>query len=239
MIFENPLLEGVLIKRYKRFLADVKVKEGSMVTVHCPNTGSMTNCSDPGSRVWINRSNNEKRKYQYTLQIIQTETSNFVGINTNVANDLVVEAIRKNKVKSLSAYGNLRREVVFGLSSRIDIKLENSAVESNDCYVEVKNVSYGCSNGAGLFPDAVTVRGQKHLRNLITIRKSGDRAMLLFCVQHSGIDFVRPADDVDPTYGSLLREAIDSGIEVLALKAEFDIQSSKIYLSHEIPVILS
>ena len=87
MIFENPLLEGVLIKRYKRFLADVKVKEGRMVTVHCPNTGSMTNCSDPGSRVWINRSNNEKRKYQYTLQIIQTETSNFVGINTNVAND--------------------------------------------------------------------------------------------------------------------------------------------------------
>jgi sugar fermentation stimulation protein A len=133
----------------------------------------------------------------------------------------------------------LRREVVFGQSSRIDIKLENSAVESNDCYVEVKNVSYGCSNGAGLFPDAVTVRGQKHLRNLITIRKSGDRAMLLFCVQHSGIDFVRPADGVDPTYGSLLREAIDSGIEVLALKAEFDIQSSKIYLSHEIPVILS
>jgi sugar fermentation stimulation protein A len=240
MIFENRLREGILVRRYKRFLADVKLKDGSVITVHCPNTGSMTNCSDPGSRVWFSRSNNEKRKYHSTLQIIQTETNDFVGINTNLANDLVVEAIGNNIVKSLAFYASLRREVVFGgQRSRIDLKLENSSVGGNNCFVEVKNVGYGISNGAGLFPDAITLRGQKHLRDLAMIRKSGERAVLLFCVQHSGIDFVRPADNIDPSYGTLLREAISSGVEVLAVKAKFDIRSSKICLSHEIPVVLS
>ena len=120
-----------------------------------------------------------------------------------------------------------------------DLKLENSSVGGNNCFVEVKNVGYGISNGAGLFPDAITLRGQKHLRDLAMIRKSGERAVLLFCVQHSGIDFVRPADNIDPSYGTLLREAISSGVEVLAVKAKFDIRSSKICLSHEIPVVLS
>lgn len=240
MIFENPLREGTLVRRYKRFLADVKFEDDSVVTIHCPNTGSMTNCSDPDSRVWFSRSNNEKRKYHCTLQIIETKTNDLVGINTNLANDLVVEAIDNNIIKSLDFYASLRREVVFGEQrSRIDLKLENSSVGRNNCYVEVKNVSYGISNGIGLFPDAVTLRGQKHLRDLITIRESGERTALLFCVQHSGIDFVRPADNIDPRYGSVLRKAINSGVEVLAVKAEFDIQNSKVCLSHEVPVILS
>ena len=240
MTFENPLREGVLVRRYKRFLADVELKDGSVVTVHCPNTGSMTNCSDPGSRVWFSRSNNEKRKYRYTLQIIQTAMNDLVGINTSLANDLVVEAIRNNIVKSLGFYLRLRREVVFGgQRSRIDLKLEDSSVGRNNCYLEVKNVSYGISNSIGLFPDAITLRGQKHLRDLTMIRKSGERAALLFCVQHSGVDFIRPADNIDPSYGSLLREAFNSGVEVLAVKAKFDIQSSQISLSHEVPVVLS
>jgi sugar fermentation stimulation protein A len=160
MIFENPLREGTLVRRYKRFLADVKFEDDSVVTIHCPNTGSMTNCSDPDSRVWFSRSNNEKRKYHCTLQIIETKTNDLVGINTNLANDLVVEAIDNNIIKSLDFYASLRREVVFGEQrSRIDLKLENSSVGRNNCYVEVKNVSYGISNGIELFPDAVTLRG--------------------------------------------------------------------------------
>ena len=174
MIFETPLREGVLVRRYKRFLADVKLEDDSIVTVHCPNTGSMTKCSDSGSRVWFGRSNNEKRKYHYTLQIIQTEMNDLVGINTNLANDLVVEAISNDIVTSLNFYASWRREVVFVVQrSRIDLKLENSSVGRNNCYVEVKNVSYGISNGAGLFPDTITLRGQKHLRDLIMIREGG------------------------------------------------------------------
>ena len=200
MQFEPPLQQATLRRRYKRFLADIELPDGSVITLHCPNTGSMKNCQQPGSRVWYSTSNNPKRKYPHTWQIVEVDSAWLVGINTGLANTLVREAIESGVVKQLQGYPLLRTEVPYGeQNSRVDIVLEKPESGATDCcYVEVKNVSLGLANGIGSFPDALTIRGQKHLQELMHMQSQGHRSVLFFCVQHNGIESVTPADDIDP-----------------------------------------
>lgn len=240
MNLDNELLPAILIKRYKRFLADVQLPSGETITLHCPNTGSMKNCQQPGSRVWYTDSGNPKRKYPCTWQIVEVDEKHLVGINTALANGLVAEAITQSTIRQLPPAETLKREVKYGeQGSRVDLYLEYANASNNDkCYVEVKNVSLGMSAGLGVFPDAVTSRGQKHLRELMLMREQGFRAVLFFCVQHTGIDRVEPADDIDPEYAALLRQAASRGVEILAYRAQFELNHSSIALVEEIPVQL-
>ncbi len=217
MKFDQPLEQGILLKRYKRFLADVQLPDGKEITIHCPNTGSMKNCVVEHGPCWFSRSDNPKRKYPCTWEIATTPGASLAGVNTARANALVREAIENGVVSELQGYDDIRGEVKYGEeNSRIDLLLENS---SQRCFVEVKNVTLGMGDGLGLFPDAVTARGTKHLRELMNVAAGGDRAVLFFCVQHSGINRVMPADDIDFEYGKTLREAVAAGVEVLAYKA--------------------
>ena len=236
MKFAAPLQSAILVRRYKRFLADIRLPDGSLQTIHCPNTGSMMNCQDPGSRVWFSESDNPKRKYSRTWEMVETVHGDRVGINTGRANALVREAIEAGNIPELAGYQVLETEVPYGEErSRIDILLRDHPAFA-DCYVEIKNVSLGMGDGVGVFPDAVTTRGHKHLRELMQIASSGRRAVLLFCVQHSGIARVRPADDIDPVYGSLLRQAAAAGVELLARGAR--LSPGEIRLIQPLPVEL-
>jgi len=238
MEFVPALQEGILLKRYKRFLADIETDDGSILTLHCPNTGSMLNCNEPGWRLWYSTSDNPKRKYPSTWELVENGDSDLIGVNTGRANQLVEEALQAGIVKELEGYDNCRKEVRFGQeNSRVDFLLSNEqGSEHADCYVEVKSLTLGMGKGLGVFPDAVTTRGQKHLRELIAAKAQGQRAVLLFCVQHSGVEEVAPADHIDADYGRLLRTAADAGVELLAYKAI--LSPREISLSHGIPVIL-
>ncbi len=236
MHFLLPLQEATLQRRYKRFLADVESHDGTSLTLHCPNTGSMKNCAEPKSRVWFWDSTNEKRKYPCTWELVEVEQRFLACINTQRANGLVVEAINNGIVSQLQGYGELKTEVRYGLeNSRIDIFL--SQHESlPDCYVEVKNVTLMASNGQGLFPDAVTLRGSKHLRELVHMVSEGRRAVLLYCVAHTGITKVSPAWDVDPVYAQTLVWAIEQGVEVMAYGASISL--THITLERVVPVTI-
>ena len=200
----------------------------------------MKNCQQPGSRVWYSLSDNPKRKYPGTWQLIEVNGKDLVGINTGLANKLVEEAIREGRIPALSGYSRLRQEVPYGEQrSRIDLLLDSpEEAERAACYVEIKNVSLGVEGGLGLFPDAVTARGQKHLQELMEMVRLGKRAILFFCVQHTGIDRISPADEIDPEYGRLLREAAHSGVEIMAMRASFDLHKSELVLKTPLPVVL-
>lgn len=240
MKFPGSLQEAVLLRRYKRFLADVELPNGDAMTLHCPNTGSMKNCQEPGSRVWYSLTDNPKRKYPGTWQLVEVEKRDLVGINTALANKLVHEAISEARVAELQSYSRIRTEVSYGEQrSRIDLLLDSPQnPEIPECYIEVKNVSLGMSGRQGLFPDAVTTRGQKHLQELIAMVKQGKRAVLFFCVQHTGIERVSPADEIDPEYGSLLRKAAEAGVELLAMRASYELDSAELQLTSKIEVVL-
>jgi sugar fermentation stimulation protein A len=241
MQLQKKLQEGVLLKRYKRFLADITTQAGESITIHCPNTGSMKNCQEPGSRIWYSDSENPNRKYACTWELVEVDNKHIVGINTGLANKLVHEAITSNRIIELTTYESIRTEVAYGeQKSRIDLLLEGTAKNPDAlCYVEVKNVSLGLGDGLGSFPDAVTTRGQKHLQELLHMHSLGHRAVLLFCVQHSGIRRIIPADNIDPEYGRLLREVASKGVEVIAYRADFDVQNSRVMLREKVPVLLS
>jgi len=236
--FAPSLRPAKLIRRYKRFLADIKLPDGSSLTIHCPNTGSMLNCAEPGSRIWYSTSDNEKRKYPHTFEIVEVSGKKLAGINTGRANHLVREAIEQGLIPALAGYRSLRSEVKYGNeNSRIDFLLQDNPADKNrDCYVEVKNVTLAMGKGLGLFPDAVSTRGTKHLRELAHIASQGDRAVLFFCVQHTGIDRVEPAMEIDPAYGNMLIEAAAAGVELMAWQAS--ISAREIKLVREVPVIL-
>ncbi len=232
MKFDSPLIEGVLLRRYKRFLADVELPGGRVVTAHSSNTGSMKGCSTPGSRVWLRDSGNPKRKYPLTWEIVEGDDGALVGINTLRANDLVEEAINAGVVAELQGYERIRREVRYGReNSRIDLLLERG---DEQAWVEVKSVTLA-RDGVGLFPDAVTRRGQKHLRELADMAAQGQRAVILYCIQRSDINRFAPADAIDPEYGRLLREVMAAGVEALAYRAE--ISPRQIRLVEKTPVL--
>lgn len=209
-----PLIAGTLVKRYKRFLADVILEDGSAITVHCPNSGSMKGCATPGSRIYLSRSANATRKYPYTWELVESDGC-WAGINTGLPNRLTHEAIADGTVTELQGYDSIRPEVPYGEHSRIDLLLEGAG---RRCYVEVKNVTM-VENGRALFPDAVTTRGQKHLNELMRVVREGDRGVIFFTVQRSDGTAVAPADRIDPEYGRLLRLAMASGVEALAYRA--------------------
>jgi len=232
MLFDPPLTLATLVKRYQRFLADVQLENGEIMTLHCPNTGSMLNCNTPGSRVLFSDSGNEKRKYRYTLEAVTTPSGAWAGVNTSRANLLVQEAIENQQVESLRGYADLQREVRYGKeNSRVDFFLEGHS-QLPSCYVEVKNVTLETSNLHVQFPDAVTERGRKHLRELIKVCANGHRAVLFFCVQHSKADFFSTARDIDRAYSDTLQDAMAAGVEVIIQGAS--ISADEIRLSREI-----
>lgn len=234
MKFDAPLIQGVLIKRYKRFLADITLADGSELTVHCPNTGSMKNCAEPGSTVWLSDSGNPKRKYRHTWEMVSVGDVAVAGINTGRANGLVKEAILSGRIAELAGYDKLRSEVKYGdENSRIDLLLERAGEQ---CYVEVKSLTLG-EGEVGYFPDAVTERGRKHLRELEAMVGQGHRAVLFFCVQHNGVKMAKPADHIDPKYGQALRQAHAAGVEVMAWQC--DLSEAEITIARALPVDLS
>jgi sugar fermentation stimulation protein A len=222
------LFPAQLVQRYKRFLADVILPTGETITIHCPNTGSMKNCIHPLSPCWYSTSDSIARKYPHTLEIITTPNGDLAGINTSRSNRLVSDAICNGVISELQGYDNIRTEVMYGNEkSRIDFLLENN---SEKCFVEVKNVTLMEAKGQGLFPDAVSERGTKHLRELMQMKRDGHRGVLLYCVQHTGIEGVEPAQAIDPLYAKTFREAVATGVEVIAYGADINPAASKIVL---------
>lgn len=211
--FETPLQEAVLIRRYKRFLADVRLEDGRELTVHCPNTGSMKNCGEPGSRVWVRLSDAPGRKLPGTWELVETAPGEIACIHSARANRVIAAGLEAGLVAPLGGYASRRAEVCLKPGgSRFDFLLS----DPSPCAVEVKSVTLALGGGEGAFPDAVSLRGQKHLAELTELASSGHKACLLFCVMHGGIDRVRPADEIDPVYGQRLREAAAAGVEVIA-----------------------
>ncbi|KAF1368274.1 MAG: DNA/RNA nuclease SfsA [Yokenella regensburgei] len=234
MQFSPPLQSATLIKRYKRFLADVMTPAGETLTLHCPNTGAMTGCATPGDTVWYSTSDNPKRKYAHTWEITQTQQGAFICVNTLRANMLVKEALQNDVIAPLTGYSVLKSEVKYGEErSRIDFLLQ--ADDGRNCYIEVKSVTLA-ENEYGYFPDAVTERGQKHLRELMSVVAAGDRAVVFFAVLHSAITCFSPARHIDAKYAQLLNEAKNKGVEILAFKAE--LSADMMTLNEPIPVVL-
>lgn len=234
MEFHPTLSPATFIKRYKRFMAEVRLPNGKVITLHCPNTGSMKHCLVPGAPVWYSDSHNAKRKYPCTWEAVEIESGVRVGVNTHGANGLVQEAINHGVIKELQGYSSMKREVPYGQeNSRIDFLLREG---DTHCYVEVKNVTLWEEDKIAYFPDSVSARGTKHLRELITMVQAGHRAVLVFCVQHTGVSKVAPAHHIDPLYGETLTLAAKSGVEVLAYQAT--IAPEAITLKEALPVIL-
>lgn len=241
MRFEPPLEPVTLLRRYKRFMADVRRADGSEITVHCPNTGSMKNCVLPGTEqaALISDSANPKRKYRHTLEAVQVAHGHWAGVNTGRTNSLVEEAVRAGLIAELDPASGVEREVRWG-DSRFDLALGDR--QNPHTFVEVKNVTLGpgpddCDDGLIAFPDSVTERGQKHLVTLMDAVASGRNAVLFFCVQHGGAQAVRPADEIDPRYGKLLREAVAKGVKVLAWQVALTPQAFA--LQRPLPVVFS
>ena len=223
------LIPGVLLKRYKRFLADVKLETGEVVTAHCPNTGSMKGCSEPGRTIYLSSHNNPKRKYQYTWELIAMPTS-LVGVNTMVPNRLVFKSIDQKLIPELSRYNHIQREVKIGEHSRIDLMLTDDGDER--CYVEIKNCTL-VNETIAQFPDAVTSRGLKHIIELENLVKAGHRCMMFYFIQRMDALMFRPANHIDPEYARRLRQAVEKGVEVLAYDVQIDLQG--IELNKKIP----
>lgn len=213
MQFNSPLLPGRLIKRYKRFLADIELDGGETITAHCPNPGSMMGLKAPGSRCWVSVSDHPKRKLKHTLEVLEADGT-LVAMNTMSPNKIAEAAIENGEIEPLTGYDAIRREVKYGTNSRIDLLLTSAT--RPDCYVEVKNCHLMRTPGLAEFPDSVTTRGAKHLFELSERVRAGDRAVQLFIVQRGDCTRLSPADDLDPAYAKALREAAQARVEILA-----------------------
>jgi sugar fermentation stimulation protein A len=221
MKFNNKLIYGTLIKRYKRFLADVVLESGENITAHCPNSGSMKSCANPGWRVLLSRSDNPKRKYPYTWEMVHNGNC-WIGINTGIPNMIAAEAISEGKISALTGYENLTREVKYGENSRIDILLSRG---HEKCYVEVKNVTLVEEDANYYFPDSVTERGTKHLFELTEMVNRGHRGIMLFVIQRSDGKIFKPAAHIDTKYTKALQDAYASGVEILVYQASVSPES--------------
>lgn len=220
MQFPAPLIHGILIKRYKRFMADVTLDDGSVVTAHLANSGSMRGTADPGMEVWLSPAANPERKLKYSWELVRADGA-LVGVNTAHPNAIAEEAIRAGAIPPLAGYGVVRREVKYGVNSRIDLLLEQPG--RPPCYVEVKNVHLKRGDWAE-FPDAVTARGAKHLVELRAMVAQGARAVMLYLVQRQDCTGFRPAADIDPVYAAGLRAAIGDGVEAICYTCHMSLQ---------------
>ncbi len=217
MQWPAPLRPAVLLRRYKRFLADVRLDSGEEMTVHCPNTGAMTGCAAPGSRIWLSHSDNPKRKYAYTWELVEVD-GHMVCIHSARANALVAEALDGGVIAELGGYPGYRREQRLADGSRLDFVLDGGS--GADCALEVKSVTLLCEDGEGRFPDAVSARARRHVQALQERAAAGERAALLFAVLHEGIASVAPAAEIDPQYAHALAEAQRAGVVLLAYRAQ-------------------
>lgn len=235
MRFATPLESGRLVRRYKRFLADIVTDTGEDLCIHCPNTGSMLNCMGEGARVWFQRNNDPKRKLPGTWELVETPQGRLACVNTARANRLVEEALLAGVIKELAGFSLLKREVAYGVeNSRVDFRLD---YPQGSTFVEVKSVTLGFGDTAvAAFPDAVTARGARHLRELATLARDGVRAVQLYCVNLSGVEAVRPASEIDPLYAEALRDAKAAGVELLAYGVELSLE--EICLVRPLPVLL-
>jgi sugar fermentation stimulation protein A len=229
MNFNQTLIPGKLIKRYKRFLADIELESGEVITAHCPNSGSMKTCQTQDWKVMLSYHSNPKRKYQYTWEMIHNEIC-WIGINTGIPNQIVEESIKNKTIHALGGYTEIKREVRYGQNSRIDIFLKN---DRQICYVEVKSVTLVEDDGFYSFPDSVTERGRKHLYELIEMVKQGHRAVMFYVIQRSDGTTFKPASHIDVAYADSLKEAYGKGVEILVYQAE--VNPEFIVLRDEIP----
>ncbi len=217
MRFPNPLLSGRLVKRYKRFLADIVLDTGEEITAHCANPGSMLGVAVPGARAWVSKHDDGKRKLPYSWQLTEVDGV-LIPINTANPNRIVAEALEDGAIPELAGYAEVRREVKYGDKSRIDFLLDDP--RKGACYVEVKNVHLSRLPALAEFPDSVTARGAKHLRELMAMKEAGARAVMAFIVQRSDCRRFRPAADLDPAYAAALGEDAAAGVELLAYDCE-------------------
>jgi sugar fermentation stimulation protein A len=213
------LIEGLLVRRYKRFKADVTLRNGHVITALCPNSGSMMGCCEPGRRVYLSRSTNQTRRLKYTWEMIQMPSS-LVGINTLVPNRLVKQAIQQGQIPAFAGYEKVFSEVRYGRNSRIDLLVEDA--EKGRCFIEIKNCTL-VEDGIAYFPDAVTTRGLKHLVELQDQVRLGNRSVNLFLVQRMDATRFRPADHIDPAYGRELRQAVRNGVEIQVYDVRLDL----------------
>jgi sugar fermentation stimulation protein A len=216
MDFENKLISGQFIKRYKRFFVDVRIKN-KIITAHCPNTGSMSGLLKKGNKVWLTKSNNPKRKLKYTLQIIRDNKSK-VGVNTHLTNKIVHHALRNNLVKEFDTKIQIKPETKFGYNTRFDFLVTKNNLKA---FIEVKNVTLCRFDGLAEFPDSVTSRGTKHLNELINATKKGFKAYLLFVIQRNDCDTFKIAKDIDPVYSNTLIKAVKNKVKILCYDCKF------------------
>jgi len=229
MRFSSNLIEGRLVRRYKRFLADVELASGEIVTAHCANPGSMLGLNAPGSRVWLSRSANPKRKLAYSWELIEVDLGRrrtLVGINTGSPNGAVAAAIQAGLIPALTGYAAMRREVRYGENSRIDILLEDPA--RPPCYVEIKNVHLMRQAGLAEFPDSVTARGAKHLKELVVMVAAGARAVMVYFVQRGDAESFTLAHDIDPRYAAAFQDARAAGVEAIAITSEVTLEGLRL-----------
>ena len=225
----DGLAQGRLLRRYKRFLADVEMPDGSVITAHCPNTGAMTGCAEPGARVWLSVSDSRTRKYPHTWELVETEAG-MACIHSVRANKLVLDAFNRGMIPGFEDYPDMRTEVSYGKGSRADLLLQGPP---GRVFVEVKSVTLCAADGQGLFPDAVSERGRKHLLELRDVLATDTRAIMFYCALHTGITRVSAAGEIDPRYRDTLAEVIDSGVEVMAWGA--DISPGAMALARPLP----
>tara|TARA_B100000945_G_scaffold151865_1_gene121814 strand:- start:94 stop:801 length:708 start_codon:yes stop_codon:yes gene_type:complete len=234
MDFENKLISGVLIKRYKRFFVDIKLKN-KIITAHCPNPGSMLKLLKNGNPVWITKSNNEKRKLQYTLQVIEVDKKKFC-VNTHITNKIVKESLEKRQIKDLSEYNLVRPEKKFGSNTRFDFFLYNTKKDKK-AFLEVKSVSLSRQEGHAEFPDAITSRGKKHLESLISANKQGYESYLMFLIQIEKCRSFGIASDIDPEYFKVFKDALQKNIKVLCYDCKFS--NKGIEINNKIKILLN
>jgi sugar fermentation stimulation protein A len=232
MEFAEPLIRATLLRRYKRFLADVTLEDGSEVTSHCANPGAMLGLAEPGSAIWLEPNDDPKRKLNYGWKLVELPRGHLAGIDTSVPNKVVGEALRAGKVAALAEYSGVRAEVRYGENSRIDFLLSEAG--RRDVYVEVKNVHLRRAGDWAEFPDCVTARGAKHLRELAAMVAAGHRAVMLYLVQRTDCARFRLAADIDPAYAAAFAEATAAGVEVLCHAAR--IGRSGVWLDRALPV---
>ncbi len=221
MRFDAPLVPGVLLRRYKRFLADVRLEDGREATAHCANPGAMTGLAEPGARIWLEPNDDPRRKLKLSWKLVELPDGGLAGIDTGVPNRAVGEALRARRVPALSAYGTVRPEVRCGERSRIDFLLTEPGLP--DVYVEVKNVHLRRSGDWAEFPDSVTARGARHLGELAAAKAAGARAMMLYFVQRTDCARMRLAADIDPAYAAAYARARAAGVEAIAHLARIDL----------------
>jgi sugar fermentation stimulation protein A len=236
MRFPSPLRRGRLVQRYKRFFADVRLDDGTLVTAHCPNPGAMLGLGDPGLPVWVSTSDDPKRRLAYTLELVETNLGrgpSLVGVNTGLPNRLVAEAIGQARIPALDGYPELRREVRYGAASRVDFLL--ACARRGLCYVEVKNVHLVREAGRAEFPDCRTERGARHLAELAAMAEDGHRAVMVYLIQRADAETFSLAADLDPAYAAAFAAARAAGVEALAYRCR--LSPEEVILDSPVPIM--